>query len=1061
MQKQHAYHALLCGGLMAVVGVLAATYALAEPTTGLEGSPGVLQEVWTGIKGNPVSELTGSKAYGKPPAQARILTEFAASDVGDDYGARYSAILSPPASGAYTFWVAADDSAELWLSTDAAPGNLRKIAFVASYVGEQEWTGRPSQKSSAVTLTEGGKYLIRVLHKEGGGGDHVAVAWESPGVARRVLGGAAVSVPQISKQLGTVLARARALEENVRRLSEIEPENVKAFLQGLQANDGKALAGELARLRKRVGKKPSSADRKQFAACVRLAAAFSPRPDSTISNPVARALLTMEDAHLKALSVDELAACGPHRAADAFGAIPAGAERVTVDLPLSSRDDKAAGEWVSTGLYAAPGEVVTVTIPAELTEHKLALLIGHQLSAKEKTTVYDCMPDTRRQFALDAPVTRAVSPHGGLLFVVVPKDVGLDQTPFRIAGAVRAPRFVLGVTSDEEWRRSVRQNPAPWGELVAPHIILLAHAPALRALDNPTALVAWWDANVSRHDGFYNHDRGMPFRMHVTHYPVRGVSTWPLYETKESVLNLLNLAKMRAYNDGLFLHEHGHHGDSGSMIFGNIGESTPNWAGYYMKGTWDDFAWKDTQETHMLALFDPNNSHHQEMTQDGWWTTKYTHYWSYPTTSLVVGYVEGFGWEAFKTAVHRFTHADDPVNKLPEFNTPPFKKKWWTVTAEDKKVLNQGKVDKWFIFLCEAAKHDVRPYFEHVCLRPSPEVAKRLDAMALPKWDLVYCPKRPVIVGVDEAVTIPSPLQYACAMSGELVLERTGKPEHGTLAESDDRPGHWVYTPSRGFRGRDTVPFTLTNQYGNVTAGTLEIFVAADAKNPRLYAGQLEDVSVDEWRSVRFPRSYRQPVVIASVVDEKDEKGKPIMVPRVAVRVRNVSPDGCEIGLAEAESEFDGVPRTLAWCVLEAGVYRRGESGITAEAGLVDMRPEQLSHEMSGLTRPYPGHIPMLRAARFGQVQTANAPGWSEFYWESVPLQCGYRFGAHHGLDTVARSAETIGFALLGQGLFQFGNQSVRVARTLTVEGTVLAQPRASLRDVRRRRRRELESRSG
>ena len=101
-------------------------------------------------------------------------------DVADNYGARIRGYICPPQTGNYTFWIAADDASELWLSTDDNPNNKTKIAYTSSYTGFREWYWFPSQKSVSISLQAGSKYYIEALHKEGNGGDHLSVAWQLP-----------------------------------------------------------------------------------------------------------------------------------------------------------------------------------------------------------------------------------------------------------------------------------------------------------------------------------------------------------------------------------------------------------------------------------------------------------------------------------------------------------------------------------------------------------------------------------------------------------------------------------------------------------------------------------------------------------------------------------------------------------------------------------------------------------------------------------------------------------------------------------------------------------------
>jgi hypothetical protein len=102
--------------------------------------------------------------------------------MGDNYGTRIRGYLYPPVDGPYVFAIAADDSAELWLSTDDSPEKKALVASVETPTKRREWDAQPSQQSSPVTLKGGHVYYVEALHKEGTQNDHVSVGWKPPGV---------------------------------------------------------------------------------------------------------------------------------------------------------------------------------------------------------------------------------------------------------------------------------------------------------------------------------------------------------------------------------------------------------------------------------------------------------------------------------------------------------------------------------------------------------------------------------------------------------------------------------------------------------------------------------------------------------------------------------------------------------------------------------------------------------------------------------------------------------------------------------------------------------------
>jgi hypothetical protein len=60
------------------------------------------------------------------------------------------------------------------------PNGRQAIASVSLWTRSREWTKYPSQKSFPINLQEGKRYYIEALHKEGAGGDNLAVGWTTP-----------------------------------------------------------------------------------------------------------------------------------------------------------------------------------------------------------------------------------------------------------------------------------------------------------------------------------------------------------------------------------------------------------------------------------------------------------------------------------------------------------------------------------------------------------------------------------------------------------------------------------------------------------------------------------------------------------------------------------------------------------------------------------------------------------------------------------------------------------------------------------------------------------------
>lgn len=202
---------------------LALTLALGLATSSAQAQP-VLLELWRGLGGDQVTDLTGAPAYTTGADEARQLDEASYENLGSNYGARLSTLVVAPVTGAYSFYLAADDGAELWLSDNAEPAGLKRIAAVAGYSDPLAFEQQAGQRSAPIELVAGRTYLLRALHKQGGGGNHLAVAWRPPGTqGPLVLESTVLRRPALSPELtALVAATVESDRERVRLRADVE-----------------------------------------------------------------------------------------------------------------------------------------------------------------------------------------------------------------------------------------------------------------------------------------------------------------------------------------------------------------------------------------------------------------------------------------------------------------------------------------------------------------------------------------------------------------------------------------------------------------------------------------------------------------------------------------------------------------------------------------------------------------------------------------------------------------------------------------------------------------------
>ena len=774
-------------------------------------SHGVVMEVWNDVKGEHVKEV--AEVSSRRAADSVYLKERIddCASGRDQFAARYSAWLTAPASGEYTFYIAADDAAELWLSPGENAAELQKLCEAPYYMPRHRFV--PGRSSAKVKLEKGKKYALAVHFKDAVKDDHVALAWEGPGISKSIIDTAWLT-PRVDDKL--VKIWEQTLQRDVRGkalLDELlcqQPSGLATWLNHLTKEDMSALLDALQGVHSRVLILGNEAVRTELQSYAKVAGGISASADSPVHHPIARQLLLMEEDWLKSLTNDDLIKLGAHRLADSLGKIPADARPCKMTQRLNSAGDKWREEHVSLGLYAAPGQPFSITIPKELVGKHLELQIGHHFPEKNKPLI--CMPGTSRWFKLNQESSTFISPHGGIMLLMVPKSVELKNTPVTVDGALRAPQFILGQHTDEDWK-TLRQAPAPWGELVSEHLILIVPRDILQKLDNPTEIMTWWNENNRALEDFYAYYPKVAFRMHSGHYAEEGLSYWPLHWDVKNVPYLLDIAAMKSTNSALFLHEHGHHCDFWEMELSFWSESTTNWGGYYLKDREGlSFDWKDSHDLHLRNLFDPKNESMQEIQQEKWYkiSTKGTHHWSYAVTSMMIAYAEDFGWNCVKTTLKRMRDPEDGLNK------------WDCIDTSDH---DQAKIDRYLIALSVAAQRDVRPYFAHFKMYPSSGTNVYLDSLKLPKWDMTYW-VQPEQTTTDK----DTPLILPCGNAELLSFAKGSRIQwapasaHGGKVQYQDK-GEATYTPAPGFSGVDTLTYELANEYGVTVKKSINITV--------------------------------------------------------------------------------------------------------------------------------------------------------------------------------------------------------------------------------------------
>jgi len=151
----------------------------------LATTAGVLKiSVWENIPGG-IDNLYADERYPASPTRTGALFSFNSrdylpTDALEQYGATMEGFITPTEAGNYRFFVFSDDASQLFLSTDDKEANLAQIAEEPGCCNNFTEPDSP-RTSEPIALVANRKYFVRLVYKEGGGGDYGQVAWRKEG----------------------------------------------------------------------------------------------------------------------------------------------------------------------------------------------------------------------------------------------------------------------------------------------------------------------------------------------------------------------------------------------------------------------------------------------------------------------------------------------------------------------------------------------------------------------------------------------------------------------------------------------------------------------------------------------------------------------------------------------------------------------------------------------------------------------------------------------------------------------------------------------------------------
>ncbi|MDB5003731.1 MAG: hypothetical protein JWQ34_1956 [Mucilaginibacter sp.] len=383
------------------------------------------------------------------------------------------------------------------------------------------------------------------------------------------------------------------------------------------------------------------------------------------------------------------------------GAVPAGAARVTqtVTIPVmvgtQGLPDMPSVYFRphTTGLYVPAGEKVTVTISkANIKQHLKAQIGVHDDNVTHLDEFKRVPVDMTKVVDLDKEKIEIYSPYGGLLLISIADTSKLKTLKITVSGAVKAPYFKLSETNEQDWIKTIRNNPAPWAELATDKIVFTVPSSYVRYLNNPVKLMQFWDevmdadadlAIVSRKRV---HQERIIVDVSVAYGGLFTVPYKIVAPDEESSRQMLDEVYMRSKGLWGQFHELGHRHQFFDLNFPGTTEVTVNLFTMYVfdkvlhKGLYNHEGMEDmTKVVKVIKDYLADNPTYEKWSND-----------PFLALSMYIQIIDAFGWDAIKAA--NTVYRNLPLTQ-------------YSKTDQDKR-------DLWFTTICKATNSNMSRFFD-------------------------------------------------------------------------------------------------------------------------------------------------------------------------------------------------------------------------------------------------------------------------------------------------------------------------------------------------------------
>jgi hypothetical protein len=364
--------------------------------------------------------------------------------------------------------------------------------------------------------------------------------------------------------------------------------------------------------------------------------------------------------------------------------------------------------WHSTGLWAEAGGPVTVEIPADATGLGLRVQIGAHTDVLFDLPEWNRVPRLVQSWPLDAATVRVASGFGGPVYILEPAGTPARELTVSVAGGHRMAHFILGETTNEEWRSIDWEVASQWVELESSTLILTVPTwPYGMELEDPEALLQFWDRAMeatTRLAGLEN-PRSRPERFVVDEQISAGWmhSGYPVMAHRESGAEVVSLESLRSVGAWGPFHEFGHNHQNIDWVLPGTEESSVNLWSVYVS---EEVAGVSRESAH------PELSPSARAARVASWKSGADRDWSvWMALETYLQLQEEFGWEPYLTVFRDYLDLD----------------------AADRPSTDEERAQLWVVMMSQATGRDLTDFHRAWGFAVSPQTEAAVAA--LPAWD--------------------------------------------------------------------------------------------------------------------------------------------------------------------------------------------------------------------------------------------------------------------------------------------------------------------------------------